>query len=200
MSNQDNFVVKVDHIFSDSDSFFGRYTIDDADVDRPLINFKTLFVTRNQYVTLEEKHIFSPSLLNVARVGFNRSSLQESDFGINGPIPENMQLVPTDASALPDFQSGLLGTWTPPLTGAGFSGPMGGSTVTPRIYRTNLFEYSDTVSWTRGPHSVKFGANLKRVQSNMISPQRTFGSHQMGTIPFRYIVGCRDRCLVLYYR
>ena len=189
VSNQDNFVVKLDHIFSDSDSFFGRYTLDDADVDSPIINFKTLFVTRNQYVTLEEKHVFSPTLLNVARVGFARSSLKESDFGKDGPIPENMQLVPTDGSALPEFQSGLLGTWNPPATGAGFAGQMGGSTVTPRIYRTNLFEYSDTVSWTRGPHSVKFGANLKRVQANLISPQRTFGSLAMGSIPFTYIVG-----------
>ena len=195
VSNQDNFVIKLDHIFSDSDSFFARYTLDDADVDSPLINFKTIFITRNQYVTLEEKHVFSPTLLNVARVGFNRSSLQESDFGLDGPIPENMQLVPTDASALPEFQSGLLGTWTPPGTGAGFSGPMGGSTVTPRIYSTNLFEYSDTVSWTRGPHSIKFGANLKRVQGNLISPQRTFGSLSMGSIPFTYIVGASVNAL-----
>ena len=191
VSEQDNFVIKLDHNLSDSDSFFGRYTFDDATVDRPLINFTTLFITRNQYVTLEEKHIFSPTLLNVARVGFNRSSLQESDFGINGPIPENMQLVPTDKSALPQFQSGLLGTWNPPLTGAGFSAPMGGSSVTPRIYRTNLFEYSDTLSWTRGSHSIKFGANLKRVQANMISPQRTFGSHQFGSNVFHFLTGAQ---------
>ena len=195
VSDQDNFVVKLDHIFSDSDSFFARYTLDDANVDAPIINFKTLFVTRNQYVTLEEKHIFSPTLLNVARVGFARSSLKESDFGVDGPIPENFQLVPTDASALPEFQSGLLGTWNPPGTGAGFAGQMGGSTVTPRIYSTNLFEYSDTVSWTRGPHSVKFGANLKRVQGNLISPQRTFGSLSMGSIPFTYIVGAQTATL-----
>ncbi|MDA2934180.1 TonB-dependent receptor [Acidobacteria bacterium AH-259-D05] len=178
--DEDNFVVKVDHSFSDSDSMFGRYTFDDATVQNELINFSTGFVTRNQYLTLEEKHIFSPTLLNVARVGYNRSALLEKDFPLE-PFGEELQLVPTNRSALPEFQSGLLGTWTPPGTGAGsFVAPIGGSTVTPRIYRTNLFEYSDTLTWTSGRHSVKLGANLKRVQANMISPQRTFGSFQFG--------------------
>ncbi|MEE2822089.1 MAG: TonB-dependent receptor, partial [Acidobacteriota bacterium] len=194
ISNQDNFVIKLDHNFSNSDSVFVRYTFDDADVMRPLINFKTGFITRNQYVTLEEKHVFSPTLLNVARIGFNRSALLERDFPIGAAIPENMQLVPTNRSALPELQSGLLGSWNPPGTGAGFSGPMGGSSVTPRIYRTNLFEYSDTVSWTKGSHSVRFGANLKRVQANMISPQRTFGSFQFKDI-FNFLVGSKSNGL-----
>ncbi|MEE8461643.1 MAG: TonB-dependent receptor, partial [Acidobacteriota bacterium] len=189
--DQDNFVIKVDHNFSDSDSFFVRYTFDDATVQNELINFSTGFVTRNQYLTLEEKHIFSPTLLNVARVGYNRSALLELDFPLGAQIPEELQLVPTNRSALPEFQSGLLGTWTPPGTGAGaFVAPIGGSTVTPRIYRTNLFEYSDTLTWTSGRHSVKLGANLKRVQANMISPQRTFGSFQFGSGGiFDYLTG-----------
>ena len=194
ISDEDNFVIKLDHNFSDSDSMFVRYTFDDATVDRPLINFATGFITRNQYVTVEEKHIFSPTLLNVARVGFNRSALLERDFPIGGAIPENMQLVPTNRSALPELQSGLLGTWTPPGTGGGFSGPMGGSSVTPRIYRTNLFEYADTLNWTSGSHSVKVGANLKRVQANLISPQRTFGSFQMKDI-FNFLVGSKTNGL-----
>ena len=46
----------------------------------------------------------------------------------------------------------------------------------------NLFEYSDTVSYLRGAHSVKFGANIKRVQSNLISPQRFAGTVGFGSI------------------
>jgi hypothetical protein len=188
VADEDNFVIKLDHNFSDSDSFFVRYTFDDASREDPLVNFITTFITRNQYITLEEKHIFSPSLLNVARVGYTRSALLERDFPISGAIPENMQLVPTDKSALPDLQSGLLGTWTPPGTGGGRNAPIGGSSTTPRIYRTNLFEYSDTLTWTRGAHSVRTGFNLKRVQANLVSPQRTFGSFQMTNV-FDYLVG-----------
>ncbi|MBI2821439.1 MAG: TonB-dependent receptor [Acidobacteria bacterium] len=182
ISDEDNYVVKLDHNFSDLDSLFGRYTIDEANVNSPLVNFRTAFVTRNQYFTLEEKHIFSPTLLNVARFGYNRNATLERDFPLFD-FPEKLQLVPTRFSALPELQSGLLGTFTPPGTGGGaFGGTIGGSTVTPRIFRTNLFEYADTLSWNLGRHSLKIGANIKRVQANLVSPQRTFGSMQFGTI------------------
>ena len=47
----------------------------------------------------------------------------------------------------------------------------------------NLFEYSDTVTYMRGAHSIKFGANVKRVQSNFVSPQRFPGVIGFGSIP-----------------
>jgi hypothetical protein len=183
ISDEDNFVIKLDHNFSDSDSFLARYTFDDAEVNRGGVNFDTGFVSRNQYLTLEEKHIFSPTLLNVARVGYNRNAILERDFP-RFDYDLSLQLVPLNRSAFPDFHEGLLGTFTPPGTGGAVFGVgvIGGSTVTPRVYRTNLFEYSDTLTWTSGQHSVKLGANFKRVQANMISPQRTFGSAQFGFV------------------
>ena len=182
VSNQDNFVIKVDHNFSDSDSFFARYTFDEAEENNPGTNFAGIFKTRNQYVTLEEKHIFSPTLLNVVRVGYNRNALTQTDVP-NFDFPENLQQVPTGRSVLPEFQAGLLGVFTPP----GTSG-IGGSSITPRIYRTNLFEYADNLSWSSGRHSVKTGFNLKRVQANLVSPQRTFGSMQFTSF-FHFISG-----------
>ena len=181
-SRQDNFVIKLDHNFSDSDSMFGRYTFDDAEVNNPGVNFAGIFQTRSQYITLEEKHIFSPNLLNVARVGFNRHSLLQTDLP-NFEFDENLQQVPTGRSALPAFQAGLLGVHNPP----GVSG-IGGASITPRIYHTNLFEYADTLTWNSGRHSVKTGFNLKRVQANLVSPQRTFGSMQFTTF-FHFISG-----------
>ena len=60
--SQDYFMFKVDHQIGDSDSIFGRYTIDDAARFEPLPfpGFDRESVTRVQYVTLEETHIFSP--------------------------------------------------------------------------------------------------------------------------------------------
>jgi hypothetical protein len=182
VSEQDNFVIKADHNFSDSDSFFVRYTFDQAEENNPGTNFAGIFKTRNQYVTLEEKHIFSPTLLNVARVGFNRNALTQTDIP-NFDFPENLQQVPTGRSVLPEFQSGLLGVFTP----TGTSG-IGGSSITPRVYRTNLFEYADNLSWSSGRHSVKVGFNLKRIQANMVSPQRTFGSMQFNSF-FHFLSG-----------
>jgi len=60
VSNEDNFVIKLDHNFSDSDSFFARYTFDESAVENQGVNFTTFHEIRNQYLTLEWKHIFSP--------------------------------------------------------------------------------------------------------------------------------------------
>jgi hypothetical protein len=172
-------MVKVDHNFSDSDTLFARYTFDDAEVENPGTNFSIFLVTRNQYFTLEEKHVFSPALLNVARFGFNRNAILDRDFPLFD-YPEELQLVPVTYSAFPDFHKGLLGSFTPPGTGGfGFTEKIGGNIATPRIYRTNLFEYADTLTWISGKHSLKIGANIKRVQANMTSPQQTFGQLQM---------------------
>src|SRR5207249_3009906 len=63
---------RIDHRFSPSDSLFGRYTLDNGNVNRPpttkvpIANTKER--SRNQYVTLEYQHVFSPSLLNTLRL------------------------------------------------------------------------------------------------------------------------------------
>src|SRR5437867_8042883 len=66
---------RVDHNFSNSDSFFVRYTFSRAVLNNPT-QYPTLTVdalTKSQYVTLGETRIFSPRVLNTARLGFNRS-------------------------------------------------------------------------------------------------------------------------------
>src|SRR5439155_21296830 len=73
--DEDYTMGRVDHNFSDSDSFFVRYTFSRANLTSPT-QYPTLAtdsVTRSQYVTLSETKIFSPRVLNVVRLGFNRS-------------------------------------------------------------------------------------------------------------------------------
>ena len=176
VSNQDNLVVKVDHNFSDSDTFFVRYTIDDARRDIPIVNYSARVVTRNQYLTLEAKHLFSATLLNVLRVGYNRNALSSRDFPLLD-FPEGLKLVPTSRSIVPDLHEGQLGIFS-----VGGTGNVGNGGLPPRIYRTNLFEYADTLTWITGRHSVKLGANIKRVQANLISPSRVFGSIGFGDV------------------
>ena len=77
-TNEDYYMIKVDHYFSESDSLFARYTHDDStklSFARPetALGFPLDLGLNNRYVTLEEKHIFSPTVLNVARIHFNRS-------------------------------------------------------------------------------------------------------------------------------
>ena len=83
----DNFgQIRIDQNFSDKDSFFGRYTIEDGLLNNGSGNISTLptgtafpqYVSlvepnRNQFLTLSENHILSPTLLNTARLSYSRT-------------------------------------------------------------------------------------------------------------------------------
>ncbi|HWC19018.1 MAG TPA: carboxypeptidase-like regulatory domain-containing protein, partial [Terriglobales bacterium] len=78
---------RLDYNISDRDTLFAVYTIDDSADDTPTINPLSRVVEnlREQVVSLEEQHIFSPSLLNTARIGFSRAS-----YFFNGETPVNL--------------------------------------------------------------------------------------------------------------
>ena len=63
--------------FQDKDSFFGRYIIDRAFRNSPFNPSATAIpywpeydYTHSQYFVLEERHLFSPTLVNLARFAF----------------------------------------------------------------------------------------------------------------------------------
>ena len=104
--DEDYFVIKVDHQFSDSDNFFVRYTFDDSEGSR--LNEGILYTiadtNRYQYLTLEEKHIFSPTLLNEFRVAFNRSSNSTDEIGT---VDEALWLSDVDRQKATGFEGGM---------------------------------------------------------------------------------------------
>lgn len=161
-TREDYFTVRIDHKFSESDSFFVRYTFDDGFNSEPT-RYPTInvdHVTRSQYVTIEEKRIITPNLLNVFRFGFNRS------FGIdnNRPLFE----VPPSLLFVPGQQLGLI-----TFRGTGITA-FGGGAGFPRIFGHNVWQGSDDVTLTRGRHSVKAGLLMERVHSNA-TLSRAFG-------------------------
>lgn len=146
---------RVDHRFGDKDSLFGRYTISNGKVDRQPVNKPPIAYTmersRNQYVTLEELHTVSASLLNTARLGFNRSTM-EAENHRTIDIPPALSWVPGEPFGF--------------LTITGLVTEMGGDYRLPRLDRLNNYQWSDTVVWLRGRHSVRVGHMGQRMQFN----------------------------------
>ena len=74
---------RFDHKLTDSDDFFIRFTISDGNFSET--NESSIWEIEeenlNQYWTVEEKHVFSPSLLNEFRFAYNRSSSRTDEFG-----------------------------------------------------------------------------------------------------------------------
>jgi hypothetical protein len=76
---EDYGVVRIDYNMRENDSIFGRYIIDNANRNSPFNPTSTAIpywpeqdFTKNQYFVLEERHVFSPTLINLARFGFSR--------------------------------------------------------------------------------------------------------------------------------
>ena len=155
---------RLDHLFSPKDSLAGIYTNDDGDdfTATPLDPFSADVVTlREQVASLEETHIFSPRLLNAARVGYSRAGY----FFTGEPTPG------TPAASVPGFLLGrpigavVVGgsAASNPQASIGLAGSNNGSNL--RIAR-NLFTYEDRLTLTRGRHQLSFGAWFQQFQSN----------------------------------
>lgn len=162
--DEDFGTARVDHIFSARDSLAASYTIDDGRdfTATPLDPFSADVVTlREQVLTLDETHVFSPKVLNDARVGFSRAGY----FFTGEPTPG------TPAASVPGFLIGhpvgaiVVGgsAASNPQAQLGLAGSNNGSNLS--IAR-NLYTVEDRVTWTRGRHDLEFGVWLQRFQSN----------------------------------
>ncbi|MGI8745925.1 MAG: hypothetical protein ACR2NN_25765 [Bryobacteraceae bacterium] len=107
-----------------------------------------------QNYSITHTHVFTPSLLNQAEIGFNRvvagftqtSPYKFSDFGINAPAFDN---------ADPVIDIGALNG------GIGIGG--NGQSVN---FAQNVFVAQDTLSWTRWRHNLRLGGGVTRTQIN----------------------------------
>lgn len=164
---------RLDHTFSQRDTLSGIYTIDDGRdfTSTPLDPFSSDVVTlREQVFTLEETHVFSPTVVNNARVGFSRAGY----FFTGEPTPG------TPAANVPGFLIGhpvgavVVGgsAASNPQAQLGLAGSNNGSGLT--IAR-NLYTFEDHVTATRGRHQLSFGAWFQRFQSNETIALSQFG-------------------------
>lgn len=160
--NEDFFTVKLDSNFGEKDTLSGRYTLTDSDkeVDAILPVTVEVLSTRNQYFTLTHRHVFGPSLINTARFGLNRSLYFHWAREVVN-VPDKFHYVPNRSPQV----IGL--TVVDGLSNLG--------NVLRRDTVSNFFEYSDDLVYTRGAHSLKFGAILTRYQNNQLNAVRSDG-------------------------
>ncbi len=155
---------RLDHIFSEKDTLGAVYTIDDsADVTPTSTNlFSTdLESLREQVLSVQETHVFSPTLLNTARFGYSRASY----FYTGEPTPGS------PAASLPGFV-GANPIGAVVVGGSAAANPaaqvsLAGSNIGSDLnIARNLFTYEDAVTFTKGRHEFTFGAWFQQVQAN----------------------------------
>lgn len=100
--------------------------------------------------------ILSPRMINEARFTFNRSGLSTTwDTPSNAITALGYSLSAADPNGLPYTT----------VTGTGIT-PMGILTSIPQARESNVFQYNDTLSLTRGKLTIKTGFNAFRYQIN----------------------------------
>src|SRR5208282_4891594 len=173
--SKENYVLgRIDYTLSSTDNVFGRYVFDGAYNLSPLTGLFGAVLplwpevdhSKNQFFTAEERHIFSANVVNNARFMLVRT--YESSFS-NGTIPAatdplnfNPSRYPEDASVLPDFFT---------------IGGIGSNQFVSDAIAQNKFGAGDDVAWNHGAHTITFGADILRVQSNVDAPFEYGGSY-----------------------
>jgi hypothetical protein len=170
---------RVDHVFSNKDSVFGRYTADSDDQIQGLL-FPQYFViprlTHHQYLTLAENHIFSTSLMNNVRFSDSRTYTNQTS-----PTPSSL------IGPQYELQAPVGG-----LAGYGQVTVGGISTLAPnksqaQVGSQHVESIRDDVLYTVGSHSIKIGASADRWHQ-YYSTVLPFGSVSFGSLA-TYLAG-----------
>jgi hypothetical protein len=149
--------IRVDQNISASDSFFGRYTIDNSyEVvagQQPAFagpEISETSTSRDQYLTLAETHIFSPALLNTARISYSRTLVPTND-NLTSALYNPSVSFNCPSGAAPCYQG------TGDITIQGPYGIWGPDNPIPNYHLQNLFSLSDDAFYSHGKHALKFG-------------------------------------------
>ncbi len=144
--NQMRYTGKFDQKLGERDQLNAAYLYDNADTMQAYGGNSDMGPTlyehiRGQNVGVTWSHIFSPTILNQARVAYVRHT-------------ENL---PGDPSVLgmPDITT----YWDSPLIG------FGNANNIPQLFTDNEFVYKDDVSVTKGKHNFKGGGEYRRIRN-----------------------------------
>ena len=167
------FTGRIDHNFSDKDFLFGNFISNRDERTEPTLQLNNLpgfgdtRPAKRYLLSLGYTHVFSPTITNELRAGLNRVSIafvqddkaNPADFGITSP-----SLVFPNINVPGSLRFGGIDTF-----------PQGRGDTT--------FQYSDSLSWIRGKHALKFGAEFRRFRNN------SFAGGTGGVINFANLAG-----------
>ncbi|HEY1742752.1 MAG TPA: carboxypeptidase-like regulatory domain-containing protein, partial [Granulicella sp.] len=169
---------RFDANLTPNDLLFAVYTVDDSADHTPTADPYSLVdeALREQVLSVQEQHVFSPRLLNTVRVGYSRAS-----FLFLGSVPSAIQAVtPTFITGKPTGAVVISGSTASngasSITGAGAN--VGANNAITR----NLFTFDDHIFYTIGKHQIEAGVWLQRLQSNDNLAQDQFGQASFASL------------------
>jgi hypothetical protein len=136
---EDSGMFRFDYRFDDRNTLYARYNTDDVYIDNPTDALGSHNVVPHVPTNsvLAYQRIFSPTITNELKFGVNRANYHNWGYGV----------APVGVSVSSASFSGLTNTTLDTEVGTTFS-------------------YIDNLTWVRGRHTFKFGANIMRVRLN----------------------------------
>ena len=155
--NQLRISIKGDHNLGANDRFNGTYSLENLPFKSNLngasaTNFGIPLDNPNRAQTagITWTHTFSPTLLNQAKIGYNRRTAN---------------FIGVDSAGFPSVFT------IDPLIG-GF----GSSAGVPQFFTENRFTYKDDLTFTKGKHQLKFGGEYSRTRNQSVFSNDQFGT------------------------
>lgn len=156
--NENQYLARIDHKFSDKDLLFGHYFFNQdlstgygaGNMDLPHDKY-----FRNQNVALDYTHTFNPKLINTAvfgftRVGHHRGTLVSDGWETFGSLPG------TSRAGIPsEFYIGVNGSYS----------NSGDGTFT---QDRQTWQYTDYLTWNLGKHTLTLGGDYRREAVNRV--------------------------------
>jgi hypothetical protein len=186
ITNRNNFDVRFDHTFRDTDTFFARFSYEDQPSIIPSPFQSTGgdgggFFTGtedNAYksVALSETHIFSTHMANEFRFGYNRIHSQRLQFNADKQAKD---IIPggVDYPGIP-FVPGNGGL--PQLLFSDVA-TLGSPTFLPSREIQNTFTGSDNLTYVHNRHTWKFGTEIRWEEFTIFQPAESRGTLNFGS-------------------
>ena len=171
-------LLRFDTTISSKDSFSANFNGDDGRRGAPPADpvFTTLSTQRAYLASLQETHIFSSTIVNVATLGFSRA------WGTQVNVPAPGYTIPASLIFLPGTNPGsiTIGGGTATVVAAALAQPTGNSRS--RDTRNHVTG-ADDLHLTRGNHAWSAGVWIQRIQQNQIgNAQFTAGTANYDTL------------------
>jgi len=179
--NSDQFGLRLDHYLSRADTLNFRYMFSTGPTTDPLSpvganvpGFPVGEYDRAQNFVAQETHIFSSTIIAVARFSYLRNTFLLDQHLNHEPLSGlGFQYTPTLASAEgpPFIQVGGYASVGDPITG-------------PRNTYQNTFDLSGSLSWIHARHELKVGGGYRRDQINALQGIASNGFFVFENFPY----------------
>ncbi|MBK5298273.1 MAG: TonB-dependent receptor [Vicinamibacteria bacterium] len=162
--DENSLSLRLDHAINSTNTFYLRYLYSKGEVDTPdrTVTPRRVLAKQNpQNAVANYQTVFGSSLVNEFKVGYNAPETSATAFGSLGYDATGVSLSGTVTSQSIDARGS---------TGIARSGLLiratSASSTTGSIFDPRSLSFSNALTWSKGAHTVKFGAEYRTLQSD----------------------------------